>query len=74
MAKIIMSKKRSDRGKEIEEHLRLVSMEPWFLKTRRTGKDEASEIDICTYCDQQLERPYWEPRYKGIKINAEIVM
>jgi len=67
MPQIIVSDKISKRGKDIQEYLSSAYSEPWFSKTRRSEKDETSEIDICPYCDQQLERSYWEPRYNGIR-------
>ena len=67
MSQIIASDTISKRGKDIEEHLSSGYLEPWFSKIRRSEKDEESEIDICPYCDQQLERPYWEPQYNGIR-------
>ena len=58
MSQITISDKISKRGKDIEEYLGSRYSEPWFSKTRSSEKDEASKIDICPYCDQQLERPY----------------
>lgn len=70
MSQIIVSNKISKRGKEIEEHLSSVNLGPWFFRIRiseKQKKDKEYEMDICPYCDQQLERSYWEPRYNGFR-------
>jgi len=71
MSQIIRSDITSERGKEIEKHLSSVSLDPWFSKIRQSKKDEESEMNICSYCDQHLERQYWEPRYNGIKAKCK---
>lgn len=67
MSQITTPDKISTRGKDIEEYLSSRYLEPWSSKTRKLEKDEVSEMNICPYCNQQLERSYWEPRYRGIK-------
>ena len=63
----IVSSKISNRSKEIADHLNSVNLEHWFSKDRKPEKDEKYEIFFCPYCEQLLERPYWESRYNGIK-------
>jgi len=70
----IVSNERLNRGKKIEEYLNSLYLEPWYSKIRRSEKqekDEESELDICPYCDQQLERSYWESRYNGMKAKCK---
>ena len=73
MSQIIRSDITSKRGKEIEKHLNSISMEQWFSKMSQSKnmKKMESEINICPYCDQHLDRPYWEPRYSGIKAKCK---
>ncbi len=66
MSQIIESEKTSKRGKDIE-YLSSIYSEPWFSKTKKPKKDEEYESDICSYGNQQLEKPYWESRYNGIR-------
>ena len=66
MSQIIESEKIYKRGDAIQDHLNSVSLDAWLQK-RRKSKDRNSEIDVCPYCDQHLERPYWEPKYNGIR-------
>lgn len=70
MSEIIWpNEKNSKRGKVIEEHLSLINLEPWLFRIVRAEKQEKEEdiLDICPYCNQNLQEPYWESRYSGIK-------
>ena len=76
MSQIIVPDKISKRGKDIEEHLSSGYLEPWYSKIKRSEKYESSEIDICPYCDQRLDRPYWDPQYNGIRgkcLSCEVI-
>ncbi|MDH3395079.1 MAG: hypothetical protein OEL52_02875 [Nitrosopumilus sp.] len=76
MSQTIVSDKIYKRGKDIEEYLSSRYSEPWVSKARRSEIDEGHEISFCPYCDQQLERPYWESRYNGIRgrcLTCEVV-
>ena len=56
------------RGKEIEEHLSSIHLEPWFSRIKMSEEDyEENEKAFCSYCGHLLERPYWESRYNGVK-------
>ena len=66
MSQTIVSDKISKRSKDIEEYLGSRYLEPWFLKTRSSEKDEEYEITFCPYYSQFLERPYWKSLYNGI--------
>lgn len=60
---------RRQRGKEIEEHLISIHLEPWFSRIQMSKEDyeEKSELAFCPYCAHLLKRPYWESRYNGFK-------
>ena len=70
MSEVIVSKETElERGKNIEEHLSSIHLEPWFSRIRQSEKDndeDEYQIAFCSYCDSLLERPYWESRYNGI--------
>ncbi len=58
MSQIIRSEKISKRGKDIEEYLNSIYLEPWFSKTKKLEKYEENKSNICSYYNQQPEKPY----------------
>jgi hypothetical protein len=60
---------RRQRGKEMEEHLSSIHLEPWFSRIQMSEEDYEGEYELsfCPYCTHRLERPYWEPRYNGVR-------
>lgn len=60
----------NERGKEIEEHLSSIHLEPWFSRVQMSDEDfegDEFEMAFCPYCEKLLEKPYWELQYGGVR-------
>ena len=61
---------KNTRGKELEEHLISIHLEPWSSRIKMSEEDFESneyEMTFCPYCEKLLERPHWGKKYNGIR-------